>query len=250
MENRMFDKTMTIADFDDQLAGAIAAEERRQEEHIELIASENYCSPRVMEAQGTALTNKYAEGYSGRRYYGGCEFVDQAEDLGHALARLQVGEDEGPARPLGARVTLHDREVGADMGREVGLVDDEDVGAGDRGPALAGDLLSGGDVDHVDRHVGEFRREGGREVVAPRFHQHEVEPREPRVELRDGVEVDRGVLADRRVRAAPGLDPHDPVGRQRLHPHQCQGIAAIKCGVGAGVMIIFQIAQIMFARQS
>ena len=95
----MFDKTMTIADFDDQLAGAIAAEERRQEEHIELIASENYCSPRVMEAQGTALTNKYAEGYSGRRYYGGCEFVDQAEDLAVERARELFGADYANVQP-------------------------------------------------------------------------------------------------------------------------------------------------------
>lgn len=77
----MFDKTMAIAGFDNELAEAISAEESRQEQHIELIASENYCSPRVMEAQGTVLTNKYAEGYSGKRYYGGCEYVDRAEDL-------------------------------------------------------------------------------------------------------------------------------------------------------------------------
>lgn len=72
---------MAIAGFDNELAEAISAEESRQEQHIELIASENYCSPRVMEAQGTVLTNKYAEGYSGKRYYGGCEYVDRAEDL-------------------------------------------------------------------------------------------------------------------------------------------------------------------------
>jgi glycine hydroxymethyltransferase len=72
---------MKIEGYDDELATAIAAEERRQEEHIELIASENYASPRVMEAQGSVLTNKYAEGYPGRRYYGGCEYVDQAEQL-------------------------------------------------------------------------------------------------------------------------------------------------------------------------
>jgi glycine hydroxymethyltransferase len=71
----------TIADFDPDLAGAIAREERRQEENIELIASENYVSPRVLEAQGSVLTNKYAEGYPGRRYYGGCEHVDSVEEL-------------------------------------------------------------------------------------------------------------------------------------------------------------------------
>jgi glycine hydroxymethyltransferase len=71
----------TIADFDPDLAKAIAQEEQRQEDNIELIASENYVSPRVLEAQGTVLTNKYAEGYPGRRYYGGCEYVDLAEVL-------------------------------------------------------------------------------------------------------------------------------------------------------------------------
>jgi glycine hydroxymethyltransferase len=83
----MFDRSFTIAGFDDELAGAIAAEERRQEDHIELIASENYASPRVMEAQGSVLTNKYAEGYPGRRYYGGCEHVDVAEEL--AIERVK-----------------------------------------------------------------------------------------------------------------------------------------------------------------
>lgn len=72
---------MTISGFDDELAQAIQNEEIRQEEHIELIASENYASPRVMEAQGSGLTNKYAEGYPGKRYYGGCEYVDVAEQL-------------------------------------------------------------------------------------------------------------------------------------------------------------------------
>jgi glycine hydroxymethyltransferase len=77
----VFDKDLTIAGFDDELAAAIEAEERRQEEHIELIASENYASPRVLEAQGSVLTNKYAEGYPAKRYYGGCENVDIAERL-------------------------------------------------------------------------------------------------------------------------------------------------------------------------
>ncbi|OUU79764.1 MAG: serine hydroxymethyltransferase [Gammaproteobacteria bacterium TMED78] len=77
----MFDKEYRIKGFDDQLYRAIKDEEKRQEEHIELIASENYASPRVLEAQGSVLTNKYAEGYPGRRYYGGCEFVDIAEEL-------------------------------------------------------------------------------------------------------------------------------------------------------------------------
>ena len=77
----MFSKGMEIAGFDDELWSAIQDEEQRQEDHIELIASENYASPRVLQAQGTVLTNKYAEGYPGKRYYGGCEFVDVAERL-------------------------------------------------------------------------------------------------------------------------------------------------------------------------
>jgi glycine hydroxymethyltransferase len=72
----MLSSNMNIAEFDPELAAAIKNEHQRQEHHIELIASENYCSPRVMEAQGSQLTNKYAEGYPGKRYYGGCEYVD------------------------------------------------------------------------------------------------------------------------------------------------------------------------------
>jgi glycine hydroxymethyltransferase len=77
----MFPSTLRIRGFDDELADAIDAERRRQEDHVELIASENYASPRVLEAQGSVLTNKYAEGYPGKRYYGGCEYVDIAERL-------------------------------------------------------------------------------------------------------------------------------------------------------------------------
>jgi len=83
----MFDQSYRIKGFDDELAAAIEAERGRQEDHIELIASENYASPRVLEAQGSVLTNKYAEGYPGRRYYGGCEYVDIAEAL--AIARVK-----------------------------------------------------------------------------------------------------------------------------------------------------------------
>ena len=83
----MFPKDCTIAGYDDALAKAIADEGQRQEDHVELIASENYASPRVMEAQGSKLTNKYAEGYPGKRYYGGCEYVDVAEKL--AIERLK-----------------------------------------------------------------------------------------------------------------------------------------------------------------
>jgi glycine hydroxymethyltransferase len=83
----MFPKNARIEGYDSELAAAIAAERQRQEDHVELIASENYASPRVLEAQGTVLTNKYAEGYPGKRYYGGCEFVDVAEKL--AIERLK-----------------------------------------------------------------------------------------------------------------------------------------------------------------
>jgi len=77
----MFSKKMTIQGYDNELWDAMQEETVRQEDHIELIASENYTSPRVMQAQGSALTNKYAEGYPGKRYYGGCEYVDKAEQL-------------------------------------------------------------------------------------------------------------------------------------------------------------------------
>ncbi|MBP3195100.1 MAG: serine hydroxymethyltransferase [Cardiobacteriaceae bacterium] len=95
----MFDSQMKIAGFDDELAQAIAAENQRQEDHIELIASENYCSPRVMEAQGSALTNKYAEGYPGKRYYGGCEFVDIVERLAIERAKTLFGADYANVQP-------------------------------------------------------------------------------------------------------------------------------------------------------
>jgi glycine hydroxymethyltransferase len=80
-ETPMFDQSQTVQTFDAELWSAMQGEAQRQEEHIELIASENYTSPAVMEAQGSSLTNKYAEGYPGKRYYGGCEFVDVAEQL-------------------------------------------------------------------------------------------------------------------------------------------------------------------------
>ncbi|MEM1111674.1 MAG: serine hydroxymethyltransferase [Pseudomonadota bacterium] len=95
----MFDNSMTIKGFDDELQAAIGEEVVRQEEHIELIASENYASPRVMEAQGTVLTNKYAEGYPGKRYYGGCEFVDKAEQLAIERAKALFGADYANVQP-------------------------------------------------------------------------------------------------------------------------------------------------------
>jgi glycine hydroxymethyltransferase len=95
----MFNKSQTIAGFDDELFHALEEERQRQEDHIELIASENYCSPRVMEAQGTVLTNKYAEGYPGKRYYGGCEFVDKAEQLAIDRAKELFGADYANVQP-------------------------------------------------------------------------------------------------------------------------------------------------------
>jgi glycine hydroxymethyltransferase len=95
----MFKKTMTIADFDNELHQAIQDEHKRQEDHIELIASENYASPRVLEAQGSQLTNKYAEGYPGKRYYGGCEFVDKVEQLAIDRAKELFGADYANVQP-------------------------------------------------------------------------------------------------------------------------------------------------------
>jgi glycine hydroxymethyltransferase len=95
----MFDTDMQISGYDDELAQAIRDEERRQEEHVELIASENYASPRVMEAQGSVLTNKYAEGYPAKRYYGGCEYVDVAERLAIERAKELFGAAYANVQP-------------------------------------------------------------------------------------------------------------------------------------------------------
>ncbi|MDD5394181.1 MAG: serine hydroxymethyltransferase [Thiothrix sp.] len=95
----MFSSQMKIAGYDDELWGAMQAEVRRQEEHIELIASENYASPRVMEAQGSVLTNKYAEGYPAKRYYGGCEYVDVAEQLAIDRVKKLFGADYANVQP-------------------------------------------------------------------------------------------------------------------------------------------------------
>ncbi|MGH8309879.1 MAG: serine hydroxymethyltransferase, partial [Steroidobacteraceae bacterium] len=95
----MFRTTMNISGFDPELAAALDGERRRQEEHIELIASENYASPRVLEAQGSVLTNKYAEGYPGKRYYGGCEFVDIVESLAIERAKRLFGADYANVQP-------------------------------------------------------------------------------------------------------------------------------------------------------
>jgi glycine hydroxymethyltransferase len=95
----MFTSKMTIAGFDPELAQAIANERTRQEDHVELIASENYTSPRVLEAQGSVLTNKYAEGYPGKRYYGGCEYVDVVETLAIERAKQLFGAAYANVQP-------------------------------------------------------------------------------------------------------------------------------------------------------
>ena len=95
----MFRTDSTIADFDPELARALEGERRRQEDHVELIASENYASPRVLAAQGSVLTNKYAEGYPGKRYYGGCEFVDVVEQLAIDRAKQLFGAAYANVQP-------------------------------------------------------------------------------------------------------------------------------------------------------
>ena len=95
----MFPRDTRIAGYDDVLAQAIESERQRQEDHVELIASENYASPRVLEAQGSVLTNKYAEGYPGKRYYGGCEFVDIAEKLAIERVKQLFGADYANVQP-------------------------------------------------------------------------------------------------------------------------------------------------------
>ena len=95
----MFSRDARIEGFDPELAQAIADENRRQEDHVELIASENYASPMVMEAQGSQLTNKYAEGYPGKRYYGGCEYVDVAEQLAIDRVKQLFGADYANVQP-------------------------------------------------------------------------------------------------------------------------------------------------------
>ncbi|MFC6633058.1 serine hydroxymethyltransferase [Microbulbifer taiwanensis] len=95
----MFDSSVTLASYDPDIWEAIQEEDRRQEEHIELIASENYTSPQVMAAQGSSLTNKYAEGYPGKRYYGGCEYVDKVETLAIERAKKLFGADYANVQP-------------------------------------------------------------------------------------------------------------------------------------------------------
>ncbi len=99
----MYDRKILVEQTDPELFAAIQAENARQEHHIELIASENYASPAVMWAQGTQLTNKYAEGYPGKRYYGGCEHVDVAEQL--AIDRVK--KSSAPMRPTCNPIAAH-----------------------------------------------------------------------------------------------------------------------------------------------
>ncbi len=99
LETEMFSKNDQIKGYDDALLAAMDAEEARQEHHIELIASENYTSKRVMQAQGSGLTNKYAEGYPGKRYYGGCEHVDKVEQLAIDRAKELFGADYANVQP-------------------------------------------------------------------------------------------------------------------------------------------------------
>ena len=95
----MFAKDHTLASVDPELFGAIQNENTRQHDHIELIASENYTSPAVMEAQGSQLTNKYAEGYPGKRYYGGCEYVDVVEQLAIDRVKHLFGAEAANVQP-------------------------------------------------------------------------------------------------------------------------------------------------------
>ena len=95
----MFDKDMQIAGYDEELWTALENERRRQEDHIELIASENFVSPAVMATMGSVMTNKYAEGYPGKRYYGGCEFVDEAEKLARVRAKKLFGAEHANVQP-------------------------------------------------------------------------------------------------------------------------------------------------------
>src|SRR5947209_12977201 len=96
-----------LADIDPEVAKALRGEAQRQQRNLELIASENYCSQAVLEAVGSVLTNKYAEGYPGRRYYGGCEYVDVAENLARDRAKQRFGEEHATVEPhAGAQANM------------------------------------------------------------------------------------------------------------------------------------------------
>ena len=95
----MYGNNLSIKSFDEDLWQALEKEKLRQEQHIELIASENYASPRILEAQGSILTNKYAEGYPGKRYYGGCKVVDEVENLAIERVKTLFGADYANVQP-------------------------------------------------------------------------------------------------------------------------------------------------------
>src|SRR5580704_18086865 len=148
------------------------------------------------------------------------------DDLVHPLAGLQVAKGERPGAAHASCVAVHNIEAGADQRRQIDFVDDEEVGAGDAGSAFARDLVAGGDVDDVNRQIGELGGEGGGEVVAARLAQDQIEIREYSAHLGDRRQVDRGVLADRGVRTSAGLDAADPLGRQGAAAGQEFGILA------------------------
>src|SRR4051812_12861132 len=164
--------------------------------------------------------------------------LDEARHRLDALARAQIREHERPPAPHPPGVLLHDGEARADMRREVDLVDDEKVGAGDPGTALARDLLAAGDVDDVDRQVGELGREGRGEVIAAGLDENEIELREAPRHGVDRREVDRAVLADCGVRAAAGLDAHDALLGQRAGDGQDARILLGVDVVGDGAKVV------------
>src|SRR6266540_194983 len=150
-----------------------------------------------------------------------------ADPVNHAVGASpvpEIGEDKGPVSPHPLGVPLHHGEIGAHVGRQVDLVDDEQVGARDAGAALARDLVPLGDVYHVDRRVHQLGAEGCRQVVTAALDEEDIEPGEAAQELVHRLQVDRGVLADGRVRAAARLDSQHPLLRQDSAPDQELGV--------------------------
>ena len=127
---------------------------------------------------------------------------------------LRLVNTNGRSPRMRCRVARHHLEAGTDQRGQIDLVDDEQIGAGDARTALARDLVAGRDVDDVDRQIGQFGREGRRQIVAARFDQHDVDSRKQPGQLGDRREVDRSVLADCGMRTAAGLDAADPLRRQ------------------------------------
>ena len=150
--------------------------------------------------------------------------LDEARDLVDALAGAQIGEDEGPRAAHALTLALHGFQRSADIGRQIDLVDHQEIGAGDARPAFRGNLVAGGDVDDVDGEIGQLRRKRRGEIVAAGFDQHQIEAGEFLPHVGDGREIGRSVLADRGVRAAAGLDAGDAVGHERAGAHQIFGV--------------------------